>query len=54
MPGTVDMGWLLAQGERLEQHGLAAFMVSTLFWYEREADSMLTISSTTFTLGIVT
>ncbi len=29
---------------------LAVFMTSTLFWYEREAEIMFTISSTAFTL----
>ena len=33
---------------------LAVFMTSTLFWYEREAEIMLTISSTAFTLEWVT
>ena len=28
---------------------LAVFMTSMLFWYEREAEIMLTISSTAFT-----
>src|SRR5690606_36495524 len=32
----------------------AVFMTSTLFWYEREAEIMLTISSTTLTLLCVT
>ena len=29
-------------------------MTSTLFWYEREAEIMLTISSTTLTAGAYT
>ena len=33
---------------------LAVFMTSTLFWYEREAEIMLTISSTAFTLEWLT
>ncbi len=33
---------------------LAVFSTSTLFWYERDAEIILTISSTTFTLGIAT
>ena len=33
---------------------LIAFITSALFWYDREAEIMLTISSTTFTFGIAT
>jgi len=32
----------------------AVFMSSALVWYEREAEIMFTISSITFTFGIVT
>ena len=32
----------------------AVFIMSTLFWYEREAEIISTISSTTFTFGMVT
>ena len=34
----------------LSSSDLAVFMTSTLFWYEREAEIMLTISSTVLTL----
>ena len=35
----------------LSSSDLAVFMTSTLFWYEREAEIMFTISSTAFTLA---
>ena len=33
---------------------LAVFITSTLFWYERDAEIMSTISSTLLTLGAYT
>lgn len=38
----------------LSSSDLAVFMTSTLFWYEREAEIMLTISSTALTLEWLT
>jgi len=38
----------------LSSRVLVVFIISTLDWYEREAEIMLTISSTTLTLGMVT
>jgi len=43
-----------AERERLLEQRLGRFITSTLDWYERDADIMLTISSTMLTLGIVT
>mgnify|MGYP003388610783 CR=1 FL=1 len=38
----------------LSNNDLAVFMTSTLFWYERDAEIMLTISSTVLTLDWLT
>ena len=47
-PGCRVLYWPICRV--LRSSDLAVFMTSTLFWYEREAEIMLTISSTAFTL----
>ncbi|MNW20424.1 hypothetical protein D3C71_2208190 [compost metagenome] len=52
MVGSPEGYWPICRV--LRSSVLAVFMTSTLFWYEREAEIMLTISSTALTLECVT